>query len=276
MNLVQQNIEYNRKTHDLIAEVYNQSHPEIYNSVEQERIQQVVLELISKIGTMEKIKVLDFGSGTGNLSLKFLEQNCEVTSCDISQKSLNLIGKIAKNKENLNTVILTGKDLPFSSNTFDIVATYSVLHHVPDYLNAVNEMIRVCKPNGLVYIDHERNDHFWFPGEKLKEWQKLTTETVFEQFKRVLSTKVLFTPNFIKSIFIKLFIDKRYNREGDLHVWKDDHIEWTKITELAKSLQCEIEKEEDFLLFSPKVKYNIYKHYKSYCCDTRYICLRKK
>lgn len=42
-----------------------------------------------------------------------------------------------------------------------MVATYSVLHHVPDYLKIVDEFVRVLKPGGVIYIDHEVSPSYW-------------------------------------------------------------------------------------------------------------------
>ena len=50
---------------------------------------------------------------------------------------------------------------------------------------------------------------------------------------------------------MKLFVDRRYEREGDLHVWNDDHIEWDKIFSLANNLNCKIEKDIDYIFISP-------------------------
>ena len=50
--------------------------------------------------------------------------------------------------------------------SYDMVATYSVLHHVPDYLRIVEEMARVLKPGGILYLDHEASDSYW-EGDKV-------------------------------------------------------------------------------------------------------------
>src|SRR5512147_2920444 len=106
--LVEREIDYNRKTHDLVAKVYNKSHSEIYNSIEKERIKKVVDELITHTLSGKKIRVLDFGAGTGNLSIKFLEGNCETVACDVSGKSLFQLKKKVKSNENLKTLVIEG------------------------------------------------------------------------------------------------------------------------------------------------------------------------
>lgn len=41
-------------------------------------------------------------------------------------------------------------DLPFDTNSFDVVHAHQVLQHVPDPIAALVEMRRVCRPGGIV------------------------------------------------------------------------------------------------------------------------------
>ena len=43
--------------------------------------------------------------------------------------------------------------LPYSENHFDFVFCYTVLEHVQDVEKSLDEMIRVCKPGGVVFIE---------------------------------------------------------------------------------------------------------------------------
>jgi len=46
-----------------------------------------------------------------------------------------------------------GLRLPFKNDSFDLILSQAVLEHVPDPQRAVDEMIRVLKPGGLIYIE---------------------------------------------------------------------------------------------------------------------------
>ena|SRR6516225_3037515 len=53
-----------------------------------------------------------------------------------------------------NALTADGSKLPFDDNEFDFVATHMVTHHIPDWQNALHQMLRVLKPNGhLLYKD---------------------------------------------------------------------------------------------------------------------------
>jgi ubiquinone/menaquinone biosynthesis C-methylase UbiE len=267
----------NKRAHDKVSLVYDKKHTEIYNEVEQNRLNKTIEEILIILEQKDNIKVLDFGSGTGNLTLKFLSYNCLVTAIDISEKSLLvLLNKTKKvfGKDRLNTIILTDNKIPLPDNHFDIVATYSVLHHIPDYLFAIQEMMRVTKPGGLIFIDHETNENKWNPNQYLSQYYRITKLTIFEHIRQLLETKELFTYEFFKTVLIKFLINPRYEREGDIHVWPDDHIEWNKIMELLEK-QFDIITNSDYLLYKPKGGVELYEKYRCLCTDVKYIVAKK-
>jgi SAM-dependent methyltransferase len=49
-------------------------------------------------------------------------------------------------------IISEGDDLPFKDNIFDFVLTSHVLEHIWDPIKALNEWIRVIKPNGYIFM----------------------------------------------------------------------------------------------------------------------------
>ncbi len=267
------NIKHNQIQHDKIASVYDKKHVEIYNDYEQKRLEDFIDYCIDffKNG---KPKVLDFGAGTGNLSRIFSIKGCAVTACDVSQKSLDILNKNLSTF-NITTVPYDGITLPFIDNHFDMTVTYSVLHHIPDYIFAVKEMIRVTKKGGLIYIDHEANDNKYNPPSYLAEFYGKTKQTLFEHIKKLFFTGELFTFDFIKTVFIKIFFNKRYEREGDIHVWADDHIDWSQVKKIAEEKGCEIIKEIDYLMYRPKKGMVLFEIYKDKCNDTKCLILRK-
>ena len=266
-------IKENKRAHDIIASKYNIRHEEIFNPIEQKRLEKLIGELISMVEEKE-INILDFGAGTGNLTNFFLKYNAKVTATDISEKSLRIL-KNRFNSSSLSTKIINGITLPFANQIFDISATYSVLHHIPDYLSAIKEMIRVTKIGGLIYIDHEGNKEKWGENLHLTKYLRLTKKTTLEHLIKLIKTKELFSWSFWKSLFIMIFIDKRHKREGDIHIWQDDHIDWQLIKSLFKSNGCRLIKEKDYLMFKVKGGVELFDKYKQICTDTKY-CIFKK
>ena len=142
-----------RKASDEDSSEYDSKHVEIYNSTEQQRIKQVLKDAIAQIKTgTEGFTVLDFGAGTGNLTKHLLDLNTTVIAADISPRYLSQLKNKMHNPDKLELILLKGKNLSnIADQSFDMVATYSVLHHIPDYLEIINEFVRIVKPGGKLH-----------------------------------------------------------------------------------------------------------------------------
>ena len=217
---------------------------------------------------------MDFGAGTGNLTRFLLEKGFRVTACDISKKSLDILRKKMAS-DSLSTTLLVGDTLPFPNNAFDMAATYSVLHHLTDYLNAVAELVRVIKPGGLLYIDHEFNHNRWETDGALAEYQALTNYSVLDRLGQLVRHGDVFSPSLYKTALIKLLVNRRYEREGDIHVWPDDHVDWDKILEVVRR-HCVILRNEDYLNYRPKGGVALYERYRHRCNDMKLVVARKQ
>jgi ubiquinone/menaquinone biosynthesis C-methylase UbiE len=262
-------IRENKKAHDKIARKYESRHPEIYNEVEQTRLHNSLKRAIKEIKTDSKRKIaLDFGCGAGNLTKHLMELDLGVVSADISPKFLEMIEDRFPEIHKSKTLKLNGEDLSnIEDEKFDLIATYSVLHHVPDYLKIVKEFVRVIKPGGVIYIDHEVNNNYWEPSKELKEFR----EKVGTSKKSIF--RFLNPDTYLQKI--KTTINPKYQAEGDIHVWQDDHIEWEKIKKVFQENGCELVKEEDFLSFNDAYKKDIWADYKDKISDMKYLIVRK-
>ena len=270
MNLSRRFLQHNADAHDQVATAYNDKHTEIYNPVEQARLDDVIGDLLALVGTA-KPAILDFGAGTGNLSLKFLARGCRVSAVDVSVRSLDLLIARAKRHSDVSATLLEGDRIPFVDGAFDVVATYSVLHHVSDYLLTMREMARVLRPGGMLYIDHEANEAAWQSDPILAQYREQTKLSFSAHVQQLVRTRELFTLGFAKTAFMKALINRRYEREGDLHVWPDDHIEWDKIIAVLEEAGVGIVRSRDYLLYQPRGGLALYRRFCDVCTDTRYV-----
>ena len=97
-------------------------------------------------------RILDYGCGTGDKSLKFASDNWEVVGIDISKKSIEL----AKNRSVNHSVIYNVMDcerMQFPADSFDVVFDYGTFSSL-DMEKAFPEILRVLKPTGsLIAIE---------------------------------------------------------------------------------------------------------------------------
>jgi|SRR3989338_3081486 len=101
-------------------------------------------------------QLLDVGAGTGRYGLKFAQDfpDAHVTITDILDESVALISGFVKDL-NTKNVTVAKEDvfhLSFAEGTFDVVFCDVVIQHIPQYQNAVKEMIRVLKPGGTLIL----------------------------------------------------------------------------------------------------------------------------
>ena len=256
----------NVAVHDRIARQYEKRHDEIFNPREQARLGAVLGEAKAAIESgRAPLRALDFGCGSGNLTGHLLRLGFEVTAADVSQAFLDLVAGRHPGAP-LATHRLNGRDLTeIADGTFDLVATYSVLHHIPDYLGALAEAARVCAIGGVIVIDHEMNEDYWGGNPAYHQLQRDALRGDWGKFLR---------PSNYYHKFRRLF-DPRHANEGDIHVWPDDHIEWPAIRALLEERQFEVVRDEDYLLYRGRYREDVYDRFVGRCTDTKVMVFRK-
>ncbi len=265
-------IRQNVAVHDRLAGVYDSIHDEIFNPIEQERLHRALSIAIEAIQTnSQRKRALDFGCGSGNLTRCFLEFGLHTVSADVAPRFLELI-KTRHGATGLSeTLLLNGEDLSnVDDETFDLVAAYSVLHHIPDYLAAVRELVRVTKRGGVIYLDHEHNAHYWDRSNDYTTFVRLAKEH------RANASRA--RPPWIKRKLRQLrrLINPRHKPEGDIHVWPDDHIEWERIEGVFAETNCETVYRDDYLLYMSRYPSELYEQYRDKCTDMRVTAARRR
>lgn len=267
----------NVRIHDRISRDYERRHGEIFNELEQARLIAALREAAADIQSSRIVKrALDFGCGSGNLTSYLIAMGMETVSADVSPGFLELIRHKFASSGRSTTAQLNGRDLtPFADGELDFVVTYSVLHHVPDYLGIVREMCRVLAPGGVLYIDHENNDEFWRrTSPAYRELQALTIEPRWRRFLRPSKYLRLVQPSWYLTKLRRLR-DARYSPEGDIHVWPDDHVEWSAVAAVVRDAGLTVLREEDYLLYQTHYPRDLYERYRSRCTDVRLLVARK-
>lgn len=265
MNAVKQRqVARNVAIHDRIARRYEAIHGEIFNLIEQERLRYALGAARDLVRTDEgTLKALDFGCGSGNLSRHLVDLGMDVTAADVSSAFLDLVA--SRYPQVTTHWMVAGSTAGLADSSFDLVATYSVLHHIPDYLAAVAEMARVCKPGGVVVIDHEPCEAYWAPDPEYDAFRKAALRFDWRKY---------LTPmNYVHRV--RRLFEPRYSNEGDIHVWPDDHIEWDRIIEVMRCADLDVILEEDYLLYRKLYRRDVYERYQDRCTDMRVMIFRR-
>lgn len=266
-------IERNIREHDRVAPRYERDHGEIFNPVEQARLRARLSEAVALLRTgSPEPHALDYGCGSGNLTGHLLDLGCRVTAADVSPAFLALVEARWGTTGRCKTLRLTGRPGELPTDAFDLVAAYSVLHHVPDYLGATAELVQALRPGGVLFIDHEASPGSWFPDPTREAWHRQGRQRLPWALEHL---RAALTPAWI-SYRLRRLRDPRATLEGDLHVWPDDHIEWDGIEAHVRAEGAEPISVVDHLAYRRHYDPAVYARYASRCADTRSFIARKR
>lgn len=108
----------------------------------------VVDELVGSGLFAPETRVLDVGCGTGNYAAALTAAtSCRVSGVDPSQRMLDC-ARAAAPWESLAQG--NAENLPFGDDSFDVVMSTDVIHHISDRDAYFREAIRVLRPGGYV------------------------------------------------------------------------------------------------------------------------------
>lgn len=146
----------------------------------------LVKDFSRRVGDPKDKRVLDVGCGNGGISIAFALAGAQVSGVEIEQE----LYEIAKDHAaslgvSLNLVLYDGNILPFSDNFFDYAVSTSVLEHTDDPVAYLQQILRVVKPGGRLYLG--------FPNKL--QFVETHTQLLF----------LTYIPSVLRPLYIKLF-----------------------------------------------------------------------
>ncbi len=111
--------------------------------------------------------VLDVGGGPGYFADAFRAAGARYTALDADLGELS-----GRGEPDPGTVLGSGMQLPFADDSFGVTYSSNVLEHVPDPWLMADEMVRVTRPGGLVFLSYTL---WWGPwgGHETAPWHYL-------------------------------------------------------------------------------------------------------
>jgi SAM-dependent methyltransferase len=99
-------------------------------------------------------QVLEIGLGEGADSERLIRQGAYWSGVDLTAESIERVKIRLALRELPHRDLRQGSvlDLPFADNSFDMVFSHGVLHHVPDVRQAQSEIYRVLRPGGELVV----------------------------------------------------------------------------------------------------------------------------
>jgi SAM-dependent methyltransferase len=109
--------------------------------------------LVAATGIGSGIRVLDVAAGSGNISLPAARTGAAVVSTDLTPELLQRSqARAAAQGLTLDYREANAHALPFGDGEFDTVVSAIGVQFAPDQQRAADELIRVCRPGGLIGV----------------------------------------------------------------------------------------------------------------------------
>jgi ubiquinone/menaquinone biosynthesis C-methylase UbiE len=113
----------------------------------------------------------DIGSGTGFIAAGLAETVKKVHVLDGSAAMLDVARKNLASFDNIEYHLSDSQSLALPDASVDAAFANMYLHHCPDPLAAIREMVRILKPGGrLVITDADTHTHTWMKEEMADIW----------------------------------------------------------------------------------------------------------
>ncbi len=137
--------------------------------------------LTSKIpvNNLQNMRILDMACGCGTFVLHGLKNGFNVCGIDLELWKLQYVRRKVHEcgypPEWLNRFhVARGENLPYKNQTFDLVTSYQTIEHVQDVTKCLNEMLRVLKPGGILYLRAPSYNTFFEGHYRIFWWPWIT------------------------------------------------------------------------------------------------------
>ena len=155
---------------DPCGAMYDREHElgtrEFFDEVERYRYQEYApwMPRVMEFEKFRGARLLEVGCGMGTDLLQFARGGARCTGIDLTPRSV----EITRHRFKLygadgNFMISDGENLPFRSESFDVVYSNGVLHHTPDTAGSIREVHRVLRPEGVarIMLYHRNSLNYW-------------------------------------------------------------------------------------------------------------------
>jgi ubiquinone/menaquinone biosynthesis C-methylase UbiE len=103
------------------------------------------------------VRILDLGTGTAQIPIQLCRNynSAHVVAADAARHMLKLADQniaAAGFSDRIATQLADAKRLPLADAAFDCVMSNSIVHHLPEPIEALREASRVARPGGLLFF----------------------------------------------------------------------------------------------------------------------------
>ena len=225
-------------------------------------------------------RALELGAGHGPYAEVLLAAGWQVTVVDQSRDVVEVLHRDLGDSPGLTVHHDLEAGLAAAPGGVSLVLGTSVLHHVPDYLSMVEEMVRVLRPGGVAFIDHEVNEGFWDKEGCVAEFRRAVqaeraSRPGWWNPNRKRWQYYLVPRNLIGEAQLRYRPQMIFCTEGDVHIWEFDHIEWVEVERGLNAAGAEVVRADEYLVYRQEYPHSIWMDFKTRCSDMRTVTARR-
>jgi SAM-dependent methyltransferase len=124
-------------------------------------------------------RIADIGCGTG-ANLEAFAEIAPVTGVDFSVQAI----RYCRQRGFLATAVAAMPNLPFGES-FDLVCAIDVIEHIEDDARAVRELLRICRPGGVLLVTVPAYQWLWSDHDDANQHKRRYTRA---QLRRLFSS----------------------------------------------------------------------------------------
>jgi ubiquinone/menaquinone biosynthesis C-methylase UbiE len=124
------------------------------NPVHWNRSRTIANEIINRISLNNKMIALEYGAGTGIASFLLKDYLKEITLMDSSAEMVKIVNEKIKTSKtkNIKSILFDLELADYEEDTFDLIFTQMVLHHVDNIETIMDRFSNLLKPEGYLAI----------------------------------------------------------------------------------------------------------------------------
>jgi SAM-dependent methyltransferase len=183
--------------HEYESEVYDEIHQDMWSSLAQQ-FELLASDTVDSIPS-RPLAVLDIGCGTGLSSDLLLRTaiGARVESLHLLDTSPRMLARAEARLKNRTALLNSSEgflDDRFAPESFDVILTCSVLHHIPDLRSFVAHVARVQRPGGVfIHLQDPNADAASDPelAERTRRLADATKSVIPNRLKRLTPRRLL-------------------------------------------------------------------------------------
>ena len=131
-----------------------------YNDMDHSQVNEVFVQDMLAFASENDVElgdVLDMGTGTALIPIELCQkhEDCRVMAIDMAVNMLDLARYNIELEGLIDRITLAqvdAKEMPYQDSMFNTVMSNSIIHHIPEPIECVREMVRVTATGGIIFF----------------------------------------------------------------------------------------------------------------------------